>query len=342
MKHLLKLSVLILFVFLTFSCHKNNAKYEQLVTEKIQYEVNIKNNDSDLDWFIQNIEGPQRDKFVNFLFDAVEDNKVKIFNMKHEMVSLENIVSNLFTFDTIHLQKNGKKKQIIDTIFVSSSFNIKNITKIRFEEKWSFNPKTLMVYKEIKKFCPVLVNDNKENTQVFDLPLFWIYPDTIEKQDTTNNFLITKKIQYDVFIKSVDKEKDWWVDNIERSDREKFLKDIIDAVAKGKINAYDFFNKIISKKKFSELIHRTDTVLMQRLTEPFDYYDTICKTDYDEKSIIKMRFIEEWSLNTHTFRFNKKVLAICPIIESFDESGKLRGYTPLFRIYFDESLRNAE
>ena len=130
MKHLFKISVFLLIIFILFSCHNNKAKFEQSITEKIQYDVNIKNTDNDLDWWIQNIEGPQRDKFINFVFDNVEETRIKIFNMNQQQVSLENIVSNLFTFDTIQLQKNGKKKQIIDTVFVSSLFNIKNITKI--------------------------------------------------------------------------------------------------------------------------------------------------------------------------------------------------------------------
>ncbi|NVN95837.1 MAG: hypothetical protein HXX18_11195 [Bacteroidetes bacterium] len=342
MRHLIKLSVFTLFILLAVSCHKNNAKSEQLVTEKIQYDVNIKNTDSDSEWWIQNIEGPQRDKFINLVFNAVEEKKIKIFNLNHQEVSLENIVSNLFTFDTIHLQKNGKKKEIIDTVFISNSFDIKNISKIRFDEKWTFNEKTLLVNKDIKGFCPILVNNKKNNTASTNLPLFWIYPDSTVKSDTTNNVIITKKIQYDVFIKSIDKGKDWWVDNIETTDREKFLKTIIEVAAKGKIKTYDFFMNPLDKKKFGEMLHKTDTIVMQRLTEPYADYDTVLRTDFDQTSILKMRFVEEWSLNTQTFKFYKKVLAICPMVEGLDDKGNLRGYTPLFWIYFDESIKNTE
>ncbi|MEI6694840.1 MAG: hypothetical protein WCO13_02125 [Bacteroidota bacterium] len=343
MKYLIKFSVLILFVFTAISCNKNKEKVEQLVTEKIQYDVNIKNTDSDLDWWIQNIEGPQRDKFINLFMDAIDENKLKIFNMNHAEVSLENVVSNLFTFDTIQLQKNGKKKQIIDTVFVSNLFNIKSITKIRFDEKWTFNEKTLMINKDIKGFCPLLVNKKTSNpTSFLELPLFWIYPDTNSKSDTSRNFIITKKIQYDVFIKSIDKGKDWWVENIETTDREKFLKCILDVASKGKLKVYDFFMNPLDKNKFAALIHRTDTVVMQRLTEPFDNYDTVVKFDFDQKSILKMRFIEEWSLNIQTFKFYKKVLAICPLVEGLDDKGNVRGYTPLFWIYFNETLLTSE
>ena len=342
MKYLIKLSIFLFVIFITISCNKDKAKFEQLVTEKIQYDVNIKSSDSDLDWWIQNIEGPQRDKFINVVFNAVEEKKIKIINLNQQETSLEKIVSNLFTFDTIHLQKNGKKKQIVDTVFISNTFDIKNVTKIRFDEKWTFNEKTLLVNKEVNGFCPVLVNKKANSTAFADLPLFWIYPDTTKSSDSTNKFLITKKIQYDVFIKSIDKGKDWWVDNIETTDREKFLKTIIDVAAKGKLKVYDFFMKPLDKKKFAEILHKTDTVVMQRLTEPYADYDTVLRTDFDQTSILKMRFVEEWALNTQTFKFYKKVLAICPMVEGLDDKGNLRGYTPLFWVFFDESIKTAE
>ncbi len=343
MKHLIKFSIFTLIIFIAFSCNKKKTKQEQLVTEKIQYDVNIKSTDSDLEWWIQNIEGPQRDRFVNSLFNAIEDNKVKIFNMNQREVSLENIISNLFTFDTIHLlQKNGRKKQIIDTVFISNSFNIKNVTKFRFDEKWTLNEKTLQVDKEIKGFCPILVGKKVSNIAPIELPLFWVYPDTNIKSDTANNFLITKKIQYDVFIKSINKEEDWWAENIEATDRERFLKTIIDVAAKGKLKAYDFFMNPLDKKKFAKILHRTDTITLQRLTEPYNDYDTVIKTDFDQKSIVKMRFVEEWTMNTKSFRFHKKVLAICPIVEGIDDKGNVRGYTPLFWMFFDESIRTTE
>ncbi|MFZ4399623.1 MAG: hypothetical protein ACOYO1_06295 [Bacteroidales bacterium] len=342
MKRLLYFIAFGIVFSLTISCHKDKSKYEQLVTEKIQYDVSIKNNDCDIDWWIQNIEGPQRDKFINLLFNAVEDNKIKIYNMNQQIVSLENIVSNLFTFDTIHLQKNGKNKQIIDTVFVSSSFNFKNVTKIRFDEKWKFNTKTLLLSKEIKGFCPILVTEMGEDNAVIELPLFWVYPDTVINSDTSNNYIITKKIQYDVFVKSEDKGKDWWMNNIETSDRENFLKEIINAAIKEKIKTYDYFNKPLDKKKLKEILHRTDSVSIENLDNPYENIDTVMTTDYDQSSIVKIRFIEEWSINTQSFRFYKKVLAICPMIEGIYNRELGKCYTPLFWIYFDESLKNAE
>lgn len=88
MKHLIKLSIFLFVIFVTISCNKDKAKFERLVTEKIEYDVNIKSSDSDLEWWIQNIEGPQRDKFINIVFNAVEEKKIKIFNLNQQEASL--------------------------------------------------------------------------------------------------------------------------------------------------------------------------------------------------------------------------------------------------------------
>jgi hypothetical protein len=342
MKHLKTIVFYLFGIVFLLSCKHNKISNEKLVTEKIQYDVCIKSPDPDYDWWMQNIEGPQRDKFIKFIFNAIDEKKVNIYNMNHQEVGLENVISNLFTFDTIHLQEHGKKKQIIDTVFVSNTFDLKHISKIRFDEKWSFDEKTLMVTKDVKGFCPMLVHEKRNTIPAVELPLFWIYADTINKTDTSNKFLITKKIQYDVNIKSNDKSNDWWVNNIETTDRESFLKTIIDVASKGKLRTYDFFMNPLDKKKFAHLLHHVDTVIMQRLTEPYENYDTIVKIDFDHESIVKMRFVEEWSLNTQNFKFYKKVLAICPMIEGLDDQGNLRGYTPLFWVFFDESIKNAK
>ena len=59
--------------------------------------------------------------------------------------------------------------------------------------------------------------------------------------------IVTKRIQYDVSIHNTDSDMDWWVQNIEGSNREKLIKDIIQQVTSGKVKAYDF----VSSKPFT-------------------------------------------------------------------------------------------
>ena len=57
MKKLTIFLTAILIMQLITSCMQ---KKREVVTEKIQYDVNIKSPDPDYDWWIQNLPGPQR------------------------------------------------------------------------------------------------------------------------------------------------------------------------------------------------------------------------------------------------------------------------------------------
>ncbi len=332
-----KTAGVLLFIFIAFACKTDDTKFNKLITEKIQYDVCINFTDFDTDWWIQNIEGPKREKFINQIFSAVKDEKIKIFDLNENEVNLEKVLANLFTFDTIQLDKNGKKDKKIDTVFITNSFNLNNINQIRFNEKWSFNEKTLKISKTVNAFCPVLVSDRGNGESKVNLALFWVFPDTTKNKES-NQTLITPKIQYDVFIKSDNQKNNWFADNIETSDRENFVNKIIEIASKGKLKIYDFFDKALDKEKFQQLLHKSDTILVENPEEPGIYKPKIIKTDIDSKSITKIRFIEEWKLDNESFQFYKTVKAISLLTEVRDDSGNIRGYTPVFWIYFDNSI----
>lgn len=330
-----------LFSFVLFSCKTDDLKHNKLITDKIQYDVSIKNTETDMDWWIQNIEGPKKDKFTSLIFDAVKDNKLKIYDLNEREVTLENVLSNLFTFDTIHLQKNGIKNQTIDTIFITNSFCLNNINKFRFREKWIFNEKSLMVTKQVDGFCPFLVTEISNNQPPIALPLFWVFPDTTQKAEENNLFQITPKIQYDVTIRSDNAKNEWYADNIETSDREYFLNKIIEVASKGKLKVVDFFDKPLDKKQFNALLHRKDTVLIENPEDPGSFSSKVVNVDFDSRDIKKIRFIEEWKIDTKTFQLYKTVKAIGVVVEDREDNGNVRGYMPVFYIYFDESIKNV-
>jgi hypothetical protein len=41
-------------------------------------------------------------------------------------------------------------------------------------------------------------------------------------------------------------------------------------------------------------------------------------------------------MNDKTLAFTKKVAGICPLVERRTDSGELRGYKPLFWVFFDD------
>lgn len=156
------------------------------------------------------------------------------------------------------------------------------------------------------------------------------------KNDAGNN-VVTKRIQYDVFIRNTEPDMDWWVQNIEGSDREKLVKNIMQQVTTGKVKAYDFLTcKPFSTEEIRNMMKRTDTISVERSTPPYDLVDTVLVTEIRLSDISKLRFLEEWSMNEKTLAFSKKIAGICPMAERLGDSGELRGYKPLFWVFFDD------
>jgi hypothetical protein len=148
--------------------------------------------------------------------------------------------------------------------------------------------------------------------------------------------VITKRIQYDVPIKSPDPDFDWWVQNIEGQQRDDFVKMILDEAYSGKVRTYDYFNHPLTPEQVRQIGYHRDTVTMQRPTPPYSLFDTVIEQKLDPRLITRIRFLEEWSVDTKHFQIVKKVLGIAPLMENYSEKGELRGYMPLFWIYTDK------
>ncbi len=149
--------------------------------------------------------------------------------------------------------------------------------------------------------------------------------------------IVTKRIQYDVPIRNTDSDMDWWVQNIEGSKRDKLLKDIFEQVTSGEVKAYDFLScKPFTAEEIKSMMKRVDTISVERSTPPYDLVDTVLITEIRLSDITKLRFLEEWSMDDKTLVFTKKVVGICPLAERLDDSGALRGYKPLFWVFFDD------
>jgi hypothetical protein len=149
--------------------------------------------------------------------------------------------------------------------------------------------------------------------------------------------IVTKRIQYDVSIHNTEPDMDWWVQNLEGSSREKLVKDIITQVSDGKVKAYDFLSgKPFTAKEIQSMMKRVDTISVERSTPPYDLVDTLLVSEIRLSDITKIRFLEEWKMNEKTLAFTKKVAGICPMVERRSDSGELRGYKPLFWVFFDD------
>jgi hypothetical protein len=146
--------------------------------------------------------------------------------------------------------------------------------------------------------------------------------------------ILAEKIQYDVPVINADPQLDWWINNIEGSKREPFLKRIMEAAEKGEVRIFDYFNHPLTPQQLPaqciDTIYRT----LVRTYPPYEEYDTMTIDAVSYRDITKIRFLEEWTWEPGSVNIEKKVIAIGPVVqreiagESFNQL--------LFWIYLDE------
>ena len=146
--------------------------------------------------------------------------------------------------------------------------------------------------------------------------------------------ILTEKIQYDVPVISGDPQLDWWINNIEGSRREPFLKRIMEAAEKGEVRVYDYFNNSLTSAQILAIGSDTIYQTLLRNYPPYEEFDTMIVISISYRDIVKIRFMEEWSWNPGSLEMEKKVIALGPVIqkeiagESFNQL--------LFWIYLDK------
>jgi hypothetical protein len=165
------------------------------------------------------------------------------------------------------------------------------------------------------------------------------------KDDNTGGTIITEKIEYPVFIKSPYPEEngDWWKENIETSKRTEFVEMLMDWAYSGKVGAYDFLtNEPLTVEQVKQIGNERDTIRVTKTYPPYDEMDTVIQQKLDLRLIHKIKFLEEWSYNLTDHSFSKKVLGIAPTLTMYDDSADLKGYRPLFWMYFDKDFIEKE
>lgn len=157
-----------------------------------------------------------------------------------------------------------------------------------------------------------------------------------EKEVEDTRTLITKKIQYDVPIMNPDATHDWWIRNIEGSDREALIDNIFDRVLAGDVQAFDYFNEPLSIRDVESIMSDTVTEIWQRPYPPYVEYDTTVIYSIERSDVTLIRFLEEWKYDEKTLQIDKKVYGIGPVIEMLVDGRVMT--RPLFWVYTDEGF----
>ena len=162
--------LLLSFISILFSC--NQTSNTEVITSKIQYDVNIKSPDPNYDWWIQNIAGADRDKLIAKIIDGASSGKFKAFDYFNEPLTALQVRSIMSDTLVMKLMRTKEPFEEYDTAIVND-ISTKDILKLRFLEKWEMNPETMQITKTVYGIAPVarrIIND-VERWQ----PLFWIY-----------------------------------------------------------------------------------------------------------------------------------------------------------------------
>jgi hypothetical protein len=162
---------LLLVVILT-SCQQDK---KELITEKIQYDVNIKSPNPDYDWWIQNLPGPQRENLVDMIIDGALNGDFQTYDYFNEPISAYEISKILTDTSVLTLMAKEPPYEYYDTTIVYT-IQREDILKVRFLEEWRANPKELKFEKKILGIAPIARRIDPMGIERWQ-PLFWIYTD---------------------------------------------------------------------------------------------------------------------------------------------------------------------
>ncbi len=313
------LFIIIVIVILHLSSCKEKPKIKEL--PKIEYDVLINNFGNNYSWF-DHVEGFQRLDFFNLLLAEVKTGKFTIESSDGNPLNINAIDSMML----IHIAT--------DTVDSLVQINSELLNGLRFREKWLINEQTGMIEKDVIAICPLYFHkhpliDQSDSYEVYSL--FWIYPS--EKADNNEEMIITSHIAYDVFIDnsqpiikdSYGEKPAFYFSNIEQSLRSEIVNIIVDAGFEKRSPVYDFFMTPMPEKYLEYMKGDRGTV-----------NDTTQSSVLNRTDVVRIKFLEEWSLNTSTLKFTKRLISVSPYVLSYDEFGEFRGYRFLFWLVFDQ------
>ena len=161
--------------FFNFHLRFLPARAKKVVTQKIQYDVNIKSPDPDYDWWIQNLPGPQRENLVDMILDGALNGKFQAYDYFNNPISTFDVSKILSDTSILTLMAKEPPYEYYDTTIVYT-IRQEDILKIRFLETWSADPEKLSFVKKMLGIAPIAKRVDPMGIERWQ-PLFWIYTD---------------------------------------------------------------------------------------------------------------------------------------------------------------------
>lgn len=152
------------------------------------------------------------------------------------------------------------------------------------------------------------------------------------EQSLSSGTLIAEGLRSEALIVFPEEDETW----LGKIDQKKLVDAIYDAIYEGRVTPYDFItDDPLTIEDVKAIESSIDTIYI----EDFETDEIEMKVVEDElrrDEITKVFFKEDWYFDKVNFKMEKKVIGIALAIENYDKNGNLRGYEPLFIVYFDE------
>jgi len=322
-----------------FSCKQKElqetASEKIILSENIEYDVVVNNYKilatnleaginhfytlkDDL-WYILNIESSSRIPFVGLLFEKALNGELELTDMDNNPLSTTAVKELLFSLDSMTYFRAVPPYDMFDTIIELRNYELSDITAFRFREQWTYDTETMAISKKVLAMAPIASPD-KDNDDVIlsgskGKPLFWInFP--VESVATQ---VLTERIITHVPIFGEDDNKAINADTVKI---QTYLSELLSKIESDKITAY--FAMFIGGEFEYEAENGKELV------------EKVNSFTQENKPLTDLRFMEEWTFDPNTMCLQKNVVGFCLVAKDYHIDGQLRGFLPLFWVYFDD------
>lgn len=105
------------------------------------------------------------------------------------------------------------------------------------------------------------------------------------------------------------------------NDWKNFITVVLDGLRENKFTAYDVRNnptdEFLSPLTYNQIIEReTNSVVrtLKRSYPPYDEYDTVIVTQFDETRVMRLRVKEDWYFDKQRSQLMVRIIALCPVL----------------------------
>ena len=107
--------LILFFVIILASCQPNK---NEVITNKIQYDVSIKSPDPEYDWWIQNLVGPERERLVEIIIEGAKSGKFDAYDYYNEPIDKYEVQALFSDTMFVEMMREVPPYELFDTIVV--------------------------------------------------------------------------------------------------------------------------------------------------------------------------------------------------------------------------------